>query len=155
MNSYNDFESTLKKYAKPQLLTMEKTIKQGLALACITYLICLIGNFSEYLTGDINDLGAFFASTFAPTFLVFVLYSAIVGSIRCYKIQREQILADDTPPAESAGASVSKVGEGPALLSEINTLKRTVETLAIEVALLQQQLKTLNNSHWQTDATKK
>ncbi len=140
MNNHNDFEKTLKKYAKPQLLAIEKTIKQGLALACATYLVCLIGGFSE---------------PFATTFLVFVLYNAVVGGILCYKIQRAQILEDDTTPAEIAGVSVSKVGEEQAAFSEINTLKRTVETLAIEVALLQQQIKTLNSSSLQTNETKK
>jgi len=67
-----------------------------------------------------------------------------------YIIFRRQILEEDELPAET-----SRAGEENAATYEINKLERTVEDLAVQVAVLQQQIQTLNQSHWQEKDTKK
>jgi hypothetical protein len=150
MTTQNDFEKTIKKYAKPQLLLMEDILKQAGVLAGLIYLICLIGSVGGYFMGELEFFGEVFAHPILPAFVAFVLYNVFVGGIRSYKIQRAQILEEDEPIVEISGA-----GEGAAATPEINKLRRTVENLAVDIALLQQQVKTLNQFHWQENGTKK
>ena len=143
----NNVEKTLKKYTKPQLLAIEKVLKEAICCALVAF------PFALFINMDAWGKDLFEASKDAAifcVFCVFVPYGAIKGSIMEYIIFRRQILEEDEPPAET-----SRAGEENAATYEINKLERTVEDLAVQVAVLQQQIQTLNQSHWQEKDTKK
>ena len=135
----NNFEKILKKYTKPQLLAIEKVLKEAVCCALVAF------PFALFINMDAWGKNLFEASKSAGIFClfcVFVPYGAIKGSFMEYIIFRRQILEEDKPQKEEAAAT-----------SEINKLKQTVEALAVEVALLQQQIHMQNSSPRQGNDT--
>jgi hypothetical protein len=94
----NNVEKTLKKYTKPQLLAMEKIIKEAIFCVLIACPIFMLANFADYLSGDIESLLQLFGiSLMYSFFFVFIPYGAIKGNIVGYKIYRRQILEEEPP----------------------------------------------------------
>ena len=140
-------EKIFKKYMKPQILIEEYYLKLGLKcwvpMTIFVWIVKLIG------VGQWSSIEDVFTQFFVSAFIsiwITLFPCGLIGGFKRYFAFRNQVLEDDESPPHAQitpKKEINKKNSIPRI-----KIQRSIESLAVELSLLQQQVAQIERSLW-------